>query len=116
MEDLELTRETLKNTKYLKSKYPRWRIEELADILEISEMYGIPIKEFYSYSFGYFLNGGHGFNFEILKNPLLTNSKTHYKPSVYNGMANHTQLQSDIKRLRRELTELSNMIGCQYGR
>ena len=38
------------------------------------------------------------------------------KPSVYNGMANHTQLQSDIKRLRRELLELSNMIGCQYGR
>ena len=38
------------------------------------------------------------------------------KPSVYNGMANHTQLQSDIKRLKRELTELSNMIGCQYER
>ena len=38
------------------------------------------------------------------------------KPSVYNGMANHTQLQPDIKRLRRELMELSNMIGCQYGR
>ena len=38
------------------------------------------------------------------------------KQSVYNGMANHTQLQSDIKRLRRELMELSNMIGCQYGR
>lgn len=41
------------------------------------------------------------------------------KPSVYslyNGMANHTQLQSDIKRLRRELMKLSNMIGCQYGR
>ena len=38
------------------------------------------------------------------------------KPSVYSGMANHTQLQSDIKRLRRELMELSNMIGCQYGR
>lgn len=38
------------------------------------------------------------------------------KPSVYYGMANHTQLQSDIKRLRRELLELSNMIGCQYGR
>lgn len=38
------------------------------------------------------------------------------KPSVYNGMAKHTQLQSDIKRLRRELLELSNMIGCQYGR
>ena len=38
------------------------------------------------------------------------------KPSVYNGMANYTQIQSDIKRLRRELMELSNMIGCQYGR
>lgn len=38
------------------------------------------------------------------------------KPSVYNGMANHTQLQSDIKRLRRELLELSNMIGCRYVR
>lgn len=38
------------------------------------------------------------------------------KPRVYNGMANYTQLQSDIKRLRRELMELSNMIGCQYGR
>lgn len=38
------------------------------------------------------------------------------KPSVYNGMAIHTQLQSDIKRLRRELLELSNMIGCQYRR
>jgi hypothetical protein len=38
------------------------------------------------------------------------------KPSVYNGMANHTQLRSDIKRLRRELMELSNMIGYQYGR
>ena len=38
------------------------------------------------------------------------------KLSVYNGMANHTQLQSDIKRLRRELMELSNMIVCQYGR
>lgn len=38
------------------------------------------------------------------------------KTSVYNGMANHTQLQSDIKRLRRELMELSNMIGCQYRR
>lgn len=39
------------------------------------------------------------------------------KPTtIYNGMANHTQLQSDIKRLRRELMELSNMIGCQYRR
>lgn len=38
------------------------------------------------------------------------------KPSVYNGMANYTQIQSDIKRLRRELMELSSMIGCQYGR
>lgn len=81
MEDLELVRETLKNAKYLKSKYPQWRIEELADILEISEMYGIPLKEFYSYSYGYFLNGGHGFGFKILKKPLLTNSETHYKPS-----------------------------------
>lgn len=81
MEDLELARETLKNAKYLKSKYPQWRIEELADILGISKMYGIPLKEFCSYSRGYFLNGGHGFNFEILKNPLLTNSETHYKPS-----------------------------------
>ena len=81
MEDLELAIETLKNTKYFKSKYPKWRIEELADILGISEMYGIPIKEFYSYSYGYFLNGGHGFGFKILKNPLLTNSETHYKPS-----------------------------------
>lgn len=36
------------------------------------------------------------------------------KPAaIYNGMANHTQLQSDIKRLRRELMELSNMIGYQ---
>lgn len=32
------------------------------------------------------------------------------------GMANYTQVQSDIKRLRRELLELSNMIGCQYVR
>lgn len=32
------------------------------------------------------------------------------------GMANYTQIQSDIKRLRRELQELSNMIGCQYRR
>lgn len=38
------------------------------------------------------------------------------KPRLYSGMANHTQLQSDIKRLRRELMELSNMIGYQYGR
>lgn len=38
------------------------------------------------------------------------------KPSVYSGMCGHTQVQSDIKRLRRELLELSNMIGCQYGR
>lgn len=39
------------------------------------------------------------------------------KPTtICNGMANHTQLQSDIKRLRRELMELSNMIGCQYRR
>ncbi len=38
------------------------------------------------------------------------------KPSVYSGMANYTQIQSDIKRLRRELMELSNMIGCQYRR
>lgn len=39
------------------------------------------------------------------------------KPTtIYNGMANHTQLQSDIKRLRRELMELSTMIGCQCGR
>lgn len=81
MEDLELERETLKNTKYLKSKYPQWRIEELADILGISEMYGIPIKEFYSYSYGYFLNGGHGFGFKILKKPIISNSETHYKPS-----------------------------------
>lgn len=36
------------------------------------------------------------------------------KPSVYNGMANHTQLQSDIKRLRRELMELSKMIAPQW--
>lgn len=36
------------------------------------------------------------------------------KPSVYNGMANHTQIQSDIKRLRRELMELSKMIAPQW--
>lgn len=37
------------------------------------------------------------------------------KPAtIYNGMANHTQIEADIKRLRRELKELSNMIGCQY--
>lgn len=36
------------------------------------------------------------------------------KPAtIYNGMANHTQIEADIKRLRRELLELSNMIGCQ---
>lgn len=34
----------------------------------------------------------------------------------YRGMCGHTQVQSDIKRLRRELMELSDMIGCQYGR
>lgn len=38
------------------------------------------------------------------------------KPSVYSGMCGHTQVQSDIKRLRRELMELSDMIGYQYGR
>lgn len=32
------------------------------------------------------------------------------------GMSGYTQIQSDIKRLRRELMELSNMIGYQYGR
>lgn len=30
------------------------------------------------------------------------------------GMANYTQIQSDIKRLRRELLELSNMIAPQW--
>lgn len=30
------------------------------------------------------------------------------------GMANHTQLQSDIKRIRRELMELSKMIAPQW--
>ena len=30
------------------------------------------------------------------------------------GMDNHTQLQSDIKRLRRELMELSKMIGSKW--
>lgn len=30
------------------------------------------------------------------------------------GMDNYTQLQSDIKRLRRELMELSKMIGSQW--
>lgn len=30
------------------------------------------------------------------------------------GMANHTQLQYDIKRLRRELLELSKMIAPQW--
>lgn len=35
------------------------------------------------------------------------------RATIYNGMANYTQIQSDIKRLRRELMELSNMIGCQ---
>ena len=30
------------------------------------------------------------------------------------GMANYTQLQSDRKRLRRELLELSNMIAPQW--
>lgn len=32
------------------------------------------------------------------------------------GMGGYTQVQSDIKRLRRELMELSNMIGYQYMR
>lgn len=81
MEDLELAIETLKNTKYLKSKYPQWRIEELADILGISEMYGIPLKEFYSFNYGYFLNDGHGFGFKILKKPKISNSETRYEPS-----------------------------------
>ena len=30
------------------------------------------------------------------------------------GMANYTQIQSDIKRLRRELMELSKMIGSKW--
>ena len=30
------------------------------------------------------------------------------------GMDNYTQLQSDIKRLRRELMELSKMIGLKW--
>ena len=30
------------------------------------------------------------------------------------GMDNYTQLQSDIKRLRRELMELSKMIGSKW--
>lgn len=30
------------------------------------------------------------------------------------GMGGYTRVQSDIKRLRRELLELSSMIGCQY--
>ena len=30
------------------------------------------------------------------------------------GMSNYTQLQSDIKRLRRELMELSKMIAPQW--
>ena len=36
------------------------------------------------------------------------------KLSLYSGMANHTQIQSDIKRLRRELMELSKMIAPQW--
>lgn len=31
----------------------------------------------------------------------------------YSGMCGHTQVQSDIKRLRRELMELSKMIALQ---
>lgn len=39
------------------------------------------------------------------------------KPAtIYNGMANHTQIEADIKRLRREAMKLSNMVGCQYRR
>lgn len=39
------------------------------------------------------------------------------KPAtICNGMANHTQIEAEIKRIRRELMELSNMIGCQYRR
>nr|DAH23516.1 MAG TPA: hypothetical protein [Caudoviricetes sp.] len=81
MEDLELARETLKNTKYLKSKYPRWRIEELADILEISKLYDIPLEEFYSCNYGYVLNGSHGFGFKISKKPSLSSPTSHFKPS-----------------------------------
>lgn len=36
------------------------------------------------------------------------------KPSVYSGMSGYTQVQSDIKRLRRELMELSKMIAPQW--
>ena len=36
--------------------------------------------------------------------------------SGVHGMSGYTKIQSDIKRLRRELMELSNMIGRQYGR
>ena len=81
MEDLELARETLENIAYFKRKYPRWRVEELANVLEISEMYHIPFETFYSHCYGYVLNGGHGFGFKILKKPLISNSVTHYKPS-----------------------------------
>lgn len=81
MEDLELARETLENIAYFKRKYPRWRVEELANVLEISEMYHIPLEAFYSHYYGYVLNGGHGFGFKILKKPLISNSVTHYKPS-----------------------------------
>lgn len=34
--------------------------------------------------------------------------------SCVQGMDNYTQLQSDIKRLRRELMELSKMIGSKW--
>lgn len=34
----------------------------------------------------------------------------------YHGIPLYTQVQADILRLRRELLELSNMIGYQYGR
>lgn len=78
-DDIALAVETINNTRALKKKYPGFALDQLPDVLEISEKYGIPVDEMYLH-YGYTLKKRYAnFEFSVCHGCNLTNKETGYK-------------------------------------
>lgn len=78
-EDSILVRETLNNIQTLKKKYPKFTIERLVDVLEISEKYGIPLDEIRDYYGFELVNKYRDFRFYFCHGDKLLNRETFYE-------------------------------------
>lgn len=78
-EDSILVRETLNNIQTLKKKYPKFTIERLLEVLEISEKYGIPLDEIRDYCGFELVDKYRDFRFLFCHEYTLSNRETFYE-------------------------------------